>query len=82
MELVVGKKFKLEVWESILKAMAVGEVAKFIVHKSVSKSILVSTMLQNASVTQDTKSLQCLLTFKCNFIQDSKCTKLIFGCCR
>ena len=34
MELVVGKKFKLEVWESCLKMMSIGEVAEFRVKKS------------------------------------------------
>lgn len=38
MELVLGKKFKLEVWETIVQAMAVGEVARFTVDKSVSIS--------------------------------------------
>lgn len=38
MELVLGKKFKLEVWEVIVQKMAVNEVAKFTVHKSVSTS--------------------------------------------
>ncbi|XP_057652989.1 AH receptor-interacting protein [Diorhabda carinulata] len=33
-ELVLGKKFKLEVWEAILQKMAVNEVAKFTVDKS------------------------------------------------
>lgn len=36
MELVLGHKFKLEVWESIVKLMAVGEVASFQVKKEVS----------------------------------------------
>lgn len=36
MELVLGKKFKLEVWEAISKMMSVQEVAKFTVDKSVS----------------------------------------------
>jgi hypothetical protein len=36
MELVLGKKFKMEVWETIVQAMAVGEIAKFTVDKSVS----------------------------------------------
>lgn len=35
MELIIGKKFKLEVWEAILKNMSLNEVAKFRVHKSV-----------------------------------------------
>lgn len=36
MELVLGKKFKLEVWEVIVQKMAINEVAKFTVDKSVS----------------------------------------------
>lgn len=36
MELVLGKKFKLEVWEVIVQKMSLNEVAKFTVHKSVS----------------------------------------------
>lgn len=39
MELVIGKKFKLEVWETVVQAMAVGEVAKFTVDKSVGTSL-------------------------------------------
>lgn len=34
MELVLGKKFKLEVWEAIVQKMALNEVAHFKVHKS------------------------------------------------
>lgn len=34
MNLVIGKKFKLEVWEAILQKMAVGEVAQFTVDKN------------------------------------------------
>ena len=37
MELLLGKQFKLEVWESIVRTMAVGEVAEFHVHSSVSR---------------------------------------------
>lgn len=36
MELVIGKKFKFEVWEVIVQKMSLNEVAKFRVHKSVS----------------------------------------------
>lgn len=36
MILVIGHKFKLEVWESIVKLMAIGEVASFRVKKEVS----------------------------------------------
>lgn len=35
MELVIGKKFKFEVWEAIVKNMSLNEVARFHVHKSV-----------------------------------------------
>lgn len=35
MELIIGKKFKLEVWEAILKRMSLNEVAKFRVNKAV-----------------------------------------------
>lgn len=35
MVLVIGHKFKLEVWESIVKMMAVGEVASFKVKQEV-----------------------------------------------
>lgn len=35
-ELVLGKKFKLEVWEVIVQKMAINEVARFKVDKSVS----------------------------------------------
>ncbi|XP_030749312.1 AH receptor-interacting protein isoform X2 [Sitophilus oryzae] len=34
MQIVLGKKFKLEVWEAILQKMALGEVAQFTVDKS------------------------------------------------
>ena len=33
MELIIGKKFKLEAWELCLKTMTVGEVASFTVHR-------------------------------------------------
>lgn len=36
LELVLGKKFKLEVWEVIVQKMALNEVARFTVDKSVS----------------------------------------------
>jgi len=35
MELIFGKKFKLEVWETCLKSMRVDEVASYIVDASV-----------------------------------------------
>lgn len=36
MELVLGKKFKFEVWETVVQMMALNEVASFTVDKSVS----------------------------------------------
>lgn len=39
MELIIGKQFKLEVWEAILKQMSLNEVAKFRVHKSVCRAV-------------------------------------------
>lgn len=49
MEIVLGKKFKLEVWEIILKSMREGEISKFIVHKSVSIPILKRKIITNYS---------------------------------
>jgi len=49
MEIVLGKKFKLEVWEIILKSMREGEISKFIVHKSVSIPILQRKIITNYS---------------------------------
>lgn len=49
MELVLGKKFKLEVWETIVQAMALNEVAKFTVDKSLVVSYpFVSKTLRDA----------------------------------
>ncbi|KAI5716326.1 hypothetical protein M8J76_004625 [Diaphorina citri] len=38
MQLVLGKKFKLEVWETLVKHMSIGEISKFVCDKSVSLS--------------------------------------------
>lgn len=38
MELVLGKKFKMEVWEVLVQKMALHEVAKFKVDKSVTET--------------------------------------------
>lgn len=45
MELVLGKKFRLEVWETVVQAMAVGEIAAFHVDKSVSKILFITFKL-------------------------------------
>ncbi|XP_008470426.1 aryl-hydrocarbon-interacting protein-like 1 [Diaphorina citri] len=34
MQLVLGKKFKLEVWETLVKHMSIGEISKFVCDKS------------------------------------------------
>ena len=39
MELYIGKKFKLEVWEACLKTMREDEVSSFIIDKSVSNQL-------------------------------------------
>ena len=36
-EILIGKQFKLEVWENIVQTMAVNEVAEFQVDKNVGK---------------------------------------------
>lgn len=47
MELVLGKQFKLEVWEAIVQKMALHEIARFRVDKSVSQLfIVVGSMTQ------------------------------------
>lgn len=35
MELILGKKFKMPVWEECIKSMKVDEVAEFVVKKNV-----------------------------------------------
>ena len=39
-ELILGKQFKLEVWEAIVQKMAVKEVAVFTVDKSVCLNLI------------------------------------------
>ena len=38
-ELLIGKKFKLEVWEQLIKSMKEREVARFSCHKSVRSDV-------------------------------------------
>ncbi len=45
MELLTGKKFKLEVWEKCLKTMRHGEVASFTVETRVSGLVLLVNTL-------------------------------------
>lgn len=47
MQLILGRKFKLPVWETLIHAMALNEVSKFIVDKSVSLYSLRFYSIQN-----------------------------------
>lgn len=38
MELIIGKKFKLEIWETAIKTMALNEISSFVVDKSLVQS--------------------------------------------
>ncbi|XP_050465323.1 aryl-hydrocarbon-interacting protein-like 1 [Cataglyphis hispanica] len=56
MELILGKKFKLEVWEAIVQKMSLNEVACFKVHKSlVTAYPFVSKTLREADKPQSEK---------------------------
>ena len=55
-EILIGKKFKLEVWETMVQAMAVNEVAEFCVDKTVSH-----TLIMQGFQTQQVLSFAALL---------------------
>ncbi|XP_044748448.1 AH receptor-interacting protein [Coccinella septempunctata] len=56
-ELLIGKKFKLEVWESILRGMALNEVSRFRVHKSlVLEYPFVSKVLRDSHKPKEERS--------------------------
>jgi FKBP-type peptidyl-prolyl cis-trans isomerase len=55
-EILIGKKFKLEVWETMVQAMAVNEVAEFCVDKTVS-----DTLIMQGFQTQQVLSFAALL---------------------
>lgn len=57
MELVLGKKFKLEVWEVMVQKMSVNEVAKFTVDKSVSKAQTICHLLSYMFVSSSWSSI-------------------------
>ena len=42
MELIIGKKFKLDIWETCIKTMRSKEVALFICDKKVSTYIVIT----------------------------------------
>ncbi|XP_045498476.1 AH receptor-interacting protein [Colias croceus] len=63
MMLVIGHKFKLEVWESIIKMMAVGEVASFTVQKELVYSYpFVSKTLRELGQEQHKIKHSCTMT--------------------
>lgn len=65
MELVLGKKFKLEVWEVIVQKMALNEVAKFTVDKSlVSQYPFISKTLRDVGKKQDERRHCCGMTLQ------------------
>ncbi|KAK4872550.1 hypothetical protein RN001_014579 [Aquatica leii] len=60
MHIILGKKFKLEVWEAIIQKMAVKEVAQFIVDKSlVMQYPFVSKTLRDAQVPAEHRKGHC-----------------------
>ncbi|KAJ8979591.1 hypothetical protein NQ317_019479 [Molorchus minor] len=60
LDLVLGKKFKLEVWEAILQKMAVNEVAQFTVDKSlIMQYPFVSKTLRDAHSPKGTRNTHC-----------------------
>jgi AH receptor-interacting protein len=65
MELVLGKKFKLEVWEVIVQKMALNEVAKFTVDKSlVLQYPFVSKTIRDAARPQEERKHCCGMTIQ------------------
>ena len=42
----MGKKFKLEVWETCLKSMREKEVASFVVNRTVSENEMINVLYQ------------------------------------
>jgi hypothetical protein len=50
MELVVGKKFKLEVWEKCLKTMWLNEISKFCVIRDVINKLKILFLINLISV--------------------------------
>ncbi|CAG9102901.1 unnamed protein product [Plutella xylostella] len=65
MVLVIGHKFKLEVWETIVKMMAVGEVASFQVKKELVFSYpFVSKTLRDLGKKNHTVKHSCTMTLQ------------------
>lgn len=65
MELVLGKQFKLEVWEVIVQKMALNEVAKFTVDKSlVQQYPFISKTIRDAHKAPDERKHCCGMTLQ------------------
>ncbi|XP_058065326.1 AH receptor-interacting protein-like [Anopheles bellator] len=65
MELVLGKKFKLEVWESIVQQMALNEVSKFRCHRSlVLQYPFVAKIMRDAEKTREERKHCCGMTMQ------------------
>lgn len=65
MELVLGKKFKLEVWEVMVQKMALDEVAKFTVDKSlVSQYPFISKTLRDVGKKHEERKHCCGMTIQ------------------
>lgn len=65
MELVLGKKFKLEVWEVIVQKMSLNEVARFTVDKSlVQQYPFVSKTIRDASKNPEERKHCCGMTLQ------------------
>lgn len=65
MELVLGKKFKLEVWEVIVQKMSLNEVSRFIVDKSlVPQYPFISKTLRDARKPPEERKHCCGMTIQ------------------
>ncbi|KAL1517557.1 hypothetical protein ABEB36_001307 [Hypothenemus hampei] len=63
--LILGKQFKLEVWEALLQQMALNEVASFKVHKSlVSQYPFVSKTLRDLDKPDKHKNHMCAMSLQ------------------
>ncbi|XP_014367254.2 AH receptor-interacting protein [Papilio machaon] len=82
MVLVIGHKFKLEVWETIVKLMAVGEVASFRVKKELVYSYpFVSKTLRDLGQEQNQIKHTCTMTLHTEGIGYSDLDDLIRNPC-
>jgi AH receptor-interacting protein len=65
MEIVLGKKFKLEVWEAIVQKMSLNEVAQFTVDKSLTQQYpFVSKTIRDAHKNPEERKHVCGMTLQ------------------